>query len=493
MEIPKIINLRLPMKTNFSPFQLNGPGSGSLPRSLFGTVWLALLLVIVAPLRAEIPEPANVFYGLVALGTNPVSAVNTAVTVEARHTPTGPAVASYRMGGQPALNNYYSLQVNLESSGVSLASNSVQTGEAIYLTVTLSGVMQEQKKVNIGTRGQITRLDFGMIDSDHNGLTDPWEQQYFGRLGVDPNADPDHDGRSNLQEKLDGTNPLLGDSSHPADMNPTNNAISIGEMVAYSLAWKNGQPWTVAPTNIPVSYVVRAGALWKGGETYRFDTNSTTAPTWWVSGTNMPSTNASISAVASTSQARTLAASSVNSSLPASYLPGVPFIITNIVTPASDVAVYAVEDQPPAGWTVTSVSSGGTFDAANGKIKWGLFFDNTTRQLTYQVTPPPTAQGPASFAGQASFDGLTTLDIGGQRISTFVAPRQLEALALTPAGTPHFIVRGVLGQSLDLQYSTNLQTWLPLVTIQIPVAGSYEHVDNTNVSRTRFYRVRPTP
>jgi hypothetical protein len=47
----------------------------------------------------------------------------------------------------------------------------------------------------------------GGIDSNANGLADAWERTYFGAIGVDPNADPDGDGMSNLQEYLAGTNP----------------------------------------------------------------------------------------------------------------------------------------------------------------------------------------------------------------------------------------------------------------------------------------------
>ena len=51
-------------------------------------------------------------------------------------------------------------------------------------------------KVRTGGRLNLQRI----VDTDANGLPDWWELQYFGHLtGTDPNADPDHDGMSNLQ------------------------------------------------------------------------------------------------------------------------------------------------------------------------------------------------------------------------------------------------------------------------------------------------------
>jgi subtilisin family serine protease len=59
-------------------------------------------------------------------------------------------------------------------------------------------------KVVTGGRLNLARA----VDTDGNGLPDWWEQQFFGHLtGTDPNADPDHDGASNLAEFLAGTDP----------------------------------------------------------------------------------------------------------------------------------------------------------------------------------------------------------------------------------------------------------------------------------------------
>jgi hypothetical protein len=65
---------------------------------------------------------------------------------------------------------------------------------------------------------------------------------------------------------------------HPADTNRSA-TILIGEMTAYGAAWKSGSTWSVGPVPIPISYITRAGYLWKGGEAYHYD--RTVDPTIW--------------------------------------------------------------------------------------------------------------------------------------------------------------------------------------------------------------------
>src|SRR5436190_1534576 len=63
--------------------------------------------------------------------------------------------------------------------------------------------------INVGELGVILQSDSIApgIDTDGNGLPDGFEAAFFGHLGIDPNADPDGDGESNLSEYRSGTNP----------------------------------------------------------------------------------------------------------------------------------------------------------------------------------------------------------------------------------------------------------------------------------------------
>src|SRR6185369_8554002 len=56
-------------------------------------------------------------------------------------------------------------------------------------------------------RRDIFVLRLGGADSDGDGLDDDWEMTYFGDLSRDGTGDFDHDGQSDREEFLAGTNP----------------------------------------------------------------------------------------------------------------------------------------------------------------------------------------------------------------------------------------------------------------------------------------------
>ncbi len=126
-------------------------------------------------------------------------------------------------------------------------------------------------------------------------------------------------------------------------------------------------------------------------------------------------------------------ASTVVSSLPPTAPPGLPFAVTEAVTPDPGVVIYAVEDTVPPGWTVQHVSDDGTFDPTSGKVQWGPFFDNATRSLSYQITPPGSAIGTGVFSGMGLFDLADQIDITGQRSTTITLTQSNTVSSALPA------------------------------------------------------------
>jgi len=62
---------------------------------------------------------------------------------------------------------------------------------------------------NIGTVQQVSLTIYGtpIVDSDRDGLHDPWEATHFGTLAMGPQHDPDWDGYSNMREQIMATDP----------------------------------------------------------------------------------------------------------------------------------------------------------------------------------------------------------------------------------------------------------------------------------------------
>jgi uncharacterized protein (DUF1800 family) len=100
-----------------------------------------------------------------------------------------------------------------------------------------------------------------IIDLNHNGMSDIWEWIY-NAYGVDPNADPDGDHFSNLQESIAGTNPF--DSNSYPDitvMTATSNVFSV------TVPCELGKQYQLqgSPTVVGTNWVVEATIVARTG------------------------------------------------------------------------------------------------------------------------------------------------------------------------------------------------------------------------------------
>lgn len=190
-----------------------------------GTIAIFALALTAVSLRAGIPEPDLIWYGKVLTVSSGTTVRVTSGTLTWQIEPLAggtPWVLSTLLTN---INDQFSfvLRVPCETpeSGIAATMGTVilTAPAARYrrMTVMLNG----QPLSFIGSsgefaplpadRGRSERIDLQLgtapVDSDGNGLADDWERQYFGHIGVDPNADPDGDGMTNLQEYRAGTNP----------------------------------------------------------------------------------------------------------------------------------------------------------------------------------------------------------------------------------------------------------------------------------------------
>jgi hypothetical protein len=493
----------------------------ALRRGISPAAAVAAVLALVAfvpgglsPARAGIPEPDTVFFGSIALDGEFITAANTDVVVELRATPDGPPIRSYRMGDSPAAGNFYVVRAPNETVSPALGNSALPLGSVVHLVVRDASGVRDSKQETLTGRGRFVRVNFGDVDTDGDGMSDSFELQYFGsETAGDPFADPDNDGRPNFREFLQGTDPLTPDGRHPADLSPADDAITITEVTAYTLAWQLGEPWAIEPTVIPVEYVTRAGALWKGGEIYIFNNNPpTNAPMWWV---NPPATPALADAAveesenedggeptgssravrsASTASAGSKSLSATRSA-ESNFTPGQPLAVRVSATPDASTLSFAVEETPPEGWIVRNISHGGRYDRVNRKIKWGPFYDKEAREFTYEVTPLPGASQPGEFEGVASFNGRNLALAGRATVYPpgMSAPPALTLIETTATGEVRFEIRGAPNAAYIIEVSTDLREWQTLESVTANAEGAASGLATGNAARHAFFRVRANP
>lgn len=157
--------------------------------------------------QAGLAEPDNVVYGTITLSNKAVTASSTNVFVEARLTTNGFPIASYQMGSLPTAGNFYSLRINLENADPASAT-ATQVSDSLLIVVRDAKGLEFVQPYVVASRGNFTRLDFGVVSNDQNGngLPDDWEMLYLGNLTTSPNAIAAN-GQSVLANYIAGTNP----------------------------------------------------------------------------------------------------------------------------------------------------------------------------------------------------------------------------------------------------------------------------------------------
>ena len=450
----------------------------------------AAFAALLAPVvRAGLSEPDSVVFGSVVLNGVPVTAANHAVVIEARRSANGSVVASYEMGSDPQLGNQYALRLPIEHAAPINNPSASLSGDKLVIVVRDASGDRDNSTFTIGGRGVFTRLDFGDVDTDGDGMSDRFELQYFGSItGGNPNLDTDGDGRPNRREFLQHTNPLQVDGRHPADISTADDRLTISEVTAYTTAWLTDTAWTVEPFNIPAAYVTRAAALWKGGEQYIFtNTPPTTAPLWWVNAakTALSSTNAQ--SVHASAEIDTESFSRV---MDVTFKPGFPLHVEVRITPKAGTTAYAIEENPPAGWLVRNISDGGRFRSDTGRIKWGLFYDSQPRTLSYDAVPLMSASSVGHFDGLASLDGSDTKLAGAALALAEGTDMTVKISNVSTTGRKlSFDVQGIPGVEYLLEGSTNLADWSTYQTFTTDSKGRL-HLTSETPEPSCFFRVR---
>jgi hypothetical protein len=140
--------------------------------------------------------------------------------------------------------------------------------------VTTFEVKSGSQTKSVDLRHSVPANNPATLDTDGNGLPDQWEVANFGHLGVDPSADPDGDGVTNLNEYKNGTDPndyYNGQQIQLTIVGGNNQSANSGQFNSqpFEVMVRNGAG-TVLLGNAPVTFTVIQG----GGQLASANTNT---------------------------------------------------------------------------------------------------------------------------------------------------------------------------------------------------------------------------
>jgi hypothetical protein len=280
---------------------------------------------------------------------------------------------------------------------------------------------------------------------------------------------------------IGGDTVLRGKTRHPADRDPADDAISANELTAYAAAWKREQVWPVAPNPIPMDYVTRAAALWRGGENYRPAANAAGSARDWENG--LPTDAAPPGGAAGLPMGgtalRTRTARADGSVL-----------VTIRVLAAPGTRAFAVEERLPEGATAGEVSSDGAWASDSLTVRWGPFFAGVNPVVSYVVN------GRREAKGAVSFDGLSLpIHDAGVGIPPTSSGR-LVAVDSLPDGSLQVSMESsalMEGAEFDLEVSDDLNSWLPAGKFAAEQGGGFAKDAGPVGAEVRFYRAVRKP
>jgi hypothetical protein len=286
----------------------------------------------------------------------------------------------------------------------------------------------------------------------------------------------------------DGVNSaIVGDDQlalalpHPADLNPADWTLRLEEITSYGAAWRTGGIWQLPPNPIPIDYVTRAAALWRGGETYTTDLNIGGPPLWWINVVSIRQGRLSSEGQAFGSAVR---------HMPAGYVPGESLGVEIRVSPAPETKAYAVAEWFPPGSEVADINCDGQVDSINGQIKWGPFSDAASRTFRYSIRLPDQTSAILALRGVVSCDGSTAPIVGAAQAYPSV---RITCGVASETNTWTISILGAEKSRWELQCSPNLIHWSPLCvftnvsrTTAIPMVRSVDSIQ-------MFYRLQIVP